>query len=192
MANGTLKVENIQTSSGSGTITLGQSGETITVPTGVTVGGLMSNTPAFQSFNNGTTTQSIPHSTWTEINIFDNEALDTDNCFNTSNGRFTPNVAGKYFLNASVFCVNGIAAGFNSIAIVKNGSVNLNTTNELAYITRLATGDSELRVSGFLSMNGSTDYVSVFVNQQVGATLTFGGNSAASTFYFSGYKLIGA
>ena len=30
MANGTLKVSNIQTSSGSGTITLGQSGETIT------------------------------------------------------------------------------------------------------------------------------------------------------------------
>ena len=30
MANGTLKVQNIQTSSGSGTITLGQSGETIT------------------------------------------------------------------------------------------------------------------------------------------------------------------
>lgn len=29
MANGTLKVENIQTSSGSGTITLGQSGETL-------------------------------------------------------------------------------------------------------------------------------------------------------------------
>ena len=30
MANGTLKVSNIETSSGSGTITLGQSGETIT------------------------------------------------------------------------------------------------------------------------------------------------------------------
>jgi len=30
MANGTLKVQNIQTSSGTGTITLGQSGETIT------------------------------------------------------------------------------------------------------------------------------------------------------------------
>jgi hypothetical protein len=37
MANGTLKVENIQTSSGSGTITLGQSGETITVPSGATL-----------------------------------------------------------------------------------------------------------------------------------------------------------
>jgi hypothetical protein len=31
MANGTLKVSNIQTSSGSGTITLGQSGETVNV-----------------------------------------------------------------------------------------------------------------------------------------------------------------
>ena len=36
MANGTLKVSNIQTSSGTGTITLGQSGETITVPSGCT------------------------------------------------------------------------------------------------------------------------------------------------------------
>jgi hypothetical protein len=29
MANGTLKVSNIETSSGSGTITIGQSGETV-------------------------------------------------------------------------------------------------------------------------------------------------------------------
>jgi len=36
MANGTLKVSNIETSSGSGTITIGQSGETITVPSGAT------------------------------------------------------------------------------------------------------------------------------------------------------------
>ena len=40
MANGTLKVSNIQTSSGSGTITIGQSGETIA--------GIVTNTPSFQ------------------------------------------------------------------------------------------------------------------------------------------------
>lgn len=40
MANGTLKVSNIQTSSGSGTITIGQSGETVTIPTGVTMTGM--------------------------------------------------------------------------------------------------------------------------------------------------------
>ena len=37
MADGILKVGTITTSSGSGTITLGQSGETITVPSGVTL-----------------------------------------------------------------------------------------------------------------------------------------------------------
>jgi len=37
MADGTLKVGTITTSSGSGTITLGQSGETISVPSGVTL-----------------------------------------------------------------------------------------------------------------------------------------------------------
>ena len=37
MANGTLKVSNIQTSSGSGTITIGQSGETVTIPSGATI-----------------------------------------------------------------------------------------------------------------------------------------------------------
>ena len=36
MADGTLKVGTITTSSGSGTITLGQSGETVTVPSGAT------------------------------------------------------------------------------------------------------------------------------------------------------------
>jgi hypothetical protein len=37
MANGTLKVSNIQTSSGSGTITIGQSGETVSIPSGCTI-----------------------------------------------------------------------------------------------------------------------------------------------------------
>ena len=37
MADGTLKVGTITTSSGSVTITLGQSGETVTIPSGVTL-----------------------------------------------------------------------------------------------------------------------------------------------------------
>ena len=39
MANGILKVGDIQTSSGSGTINIGQSGETVNFPSGVTVSG---------------------------------------------------------------------------------------------------------------------------------------------------------
>ena len=40
MANGTLKVSNIETSSGSGTITLGQSGETVTIASGASQTGI--------------------------------------------------------------------------------------------------------------------------------------------------------
>jgi hypothetical protein len=40
MADGTLKVGTITTSSGSGTITLGQSGETVNIPSGVTMSGM--------------------------------------------------------------------------------------------------------------------------------------------------------
>ena len=40
MADGTLKVGTIITSSGSGTITLGQSGETVTIPSGASTSGL--------------------------------------------------------------------------------------------------------------------------------------------------------
>ena len=40
MADGTLKVGTITTSSGSGTITLGHSGETVSVPSGVTMSGM--------------------------------------------------------------------------------------------------------------------------------------------------------
>ena len=69
MANGTLKVSNIETSSGSGTITLGQSGETITIPSGATVSGAGANTPSFFAYLGGSGGQSISDNTITKITI---------------------------------------------------------------------------------------------------------------------------
>ena len=68
MANGTLKVSNIQTSSGSGTITLGQSGETIAL--GATTNNLL--TPTF--FIIKSATQAISASTLTKV-TFDGTLL---------------------------------------------------------------------------------------------------------------------
>ena len=53
MADGTLKVGQITTSSGSGTITLGQSGETVNIPSGTTVSGAGASTPAFLASSSG-------------------------------------------------------------------------------------------------------------------------------------------
>ena len=51
MADGTLKVGTITTSSGSGTITLGQSGETVDMSNGtMTLNSSMKMTPAFQAY----------------------------------------------------------------------------------------------------------------------------------------------
>ena len=65
MADGTLKVGTITTSSGSGTITLGQSGETIALASGAEVSGFTGqNYPAFEAYlgsdqtvTSGTTTK---------------------------------------------------------------------------------------------------------------------------------------
>ena len=102
MADGTLKVGTITTSSGSGTITLGQSGETVTIPTGATItnsgtangfGG--ANTPMFQANLSGN--QSLNAGATTKIS-FNTETFDTASAYNTSTYRFTPQTAGKYLI----------------------------------------------------------------------------------------------
>ena len=81
MANGTLKVSNIQTSSGSGTITLGQSGETVTIASGVTQT-VAVNTPAFSAYMDSN--QTLSNASFTLVN-YDTETLDTNSAFNTTN-----------------------------------------------------------------------------------------------------------
>ena len=94
MANGTLKVENIQTSSGSGTITLGQSGETIALGSGVTS---KMNQPAFKVTLDGDIT--LTDNTHTIV-PFDRVVLDTNSGYSTTDDRYVVPTggAGKYFI----------------------------------------------------------------------------------------------
>ena len=110
MADGTLKVGQITTSSGSGTITLGQSGETVTIPTGATVAGAMSNTPAFLASSSGEV--AVANTTETKITNYSVEILDTDGCF--ASNRFTPTTAGYYYIFGTVGSYpNWTAVNFN-------------------------------------------------------------------------------
>ena len=80
---GTIKTTNIEPIANNGTVTLGSSGDTFTVPSGVTVnmssatqtgvGG--DNTPAFKAYLSST--QSISNTTATKI-VFQTEIFDTD------------------------------------------------------------------------------------------------------------------
>jgi len=187
MADGTLKVGTITTSSGSGTITLGQSGETVDMSnaTQTGVGGV--NTPLFEA--GVTTEQNTSDNTWTKIN-FDKEIFDTDGAYDTSNKRFTvpSNQAGKYFIYSNT------TAGSNTnsdtidvkLAIYKNGSVYKRgyqdaRNNNIRYHQVSVAAIMELVVGDYLEMFIQVDPSSgtVEVRNQNDET-TFGG-----------YKLIG-
>jgi len=73
MADGTLKVGTITTSSGSGTITLGQSGETISIPSGAT----LTNSGTATGFGGGKVLQIVQGSTSTETRNNTNTLADT-------------------------------------------------------------------------------------------------------------------
>jgi hypothetical protein len=90
MADGTLKVGTITTSSGSGTIT---------IPSGDKMTGHMY--PAFQAVLSASQTGKSDN-TYFKV-AFDTEDYDTDDAFDTSNNRFTvpTGQAGKYFFHTS-------------------------------------------------------------------------------------------
>jgi hypothetical protein len=166
MADGILKVGTITTSSGSGTITLGQSGETVTIPTGATItnsgtatgfGG--TNTPAFAV--NIDAHQTISSATDTII-AMNQETLDTAGAFNLSNYRFTPQVAGKYaiYLTMVAFADANSRLQTTMCGIRKNGS-NLENHLAQAEVDSSSNNGKKMAVNShaIVTLNGSSDYV---------------------------------
>ena len=186
MANGTLKVSNIETSSGSGTITIGQSGETISIPSGVTqtnIGGLM--TPAFQGYYSSSY-QTVSDNTDTKLTI-DTEEFDTNSAFDTSTSRFTipSGQAGKYFLYTKFYTYSSNDTGRQArIYIYKNGSAIAQTENQY----RLTQDDivgSALYTSYTFNASAS-DYFELYGSLNV----TSGTDNRFQRALFGGYKLI--
>ena len=97
----TLKVDTILKRTGTGTITVGQSGDTISIPSGATLSVAGStitsanNGPAFQAYMSAN--QVISNDTDTVLQ-FNTEEYDTAGAYDTSTYKFTPQTAGKYFI----------------------------------------------------------------------------------------------
>jgi hypothetical protein len=155
---GTIKTTNIESISGSGTVTLGTSGETFTVPSGVTATGF--NNPAFEAYLGGSGGQSVSDNTVTLVTI-DTEVYDSDSAFDTSTYRFTPQVAGKYLVYGSVQNESGSGSNLNAsyLYFKLNGSNILETSNDYynnPIRADIITGDM------VVDMNGSSDYVELY------------------------------
>ena len=178
----TLEVNSIKPISGSSTVTLGESGDTIALASGASQT-LAVNTPAFHATMNAT--QSIAHATATKLN-FDTEVFDTDSDYDTTNKRFLPTVAGKFFFHASMLFNKASSVGGVQILFRKNGSDAVRTLQGHFY----GNDNQNYMVSGIISCNGSSDYVECFAQQDSGGSCNINNDSPFT--FFQGYKIIGA
>ena len=194
---GTIKTTNIEPIADNGTVTLGSSGDTFTVPSGVTItnngtqtgfGG--ANTPYF--FVRKSANQSVSSGAITKV-VLDVEDLDSASCFdNSTNYRFTPTTAGKYFFFA---CGRGYAnsgtLNYVNVMIRKNGTAGVgNSFVNSGTEQYTSPGNSDTASpSVILTMNGSSDYVEMYM--QVGGTSpNISYESNGNQTFFGGYKII--
>ena len=180
MANGTLKVSNIETSSGSGTITLGQSGETVTIASGVTQT-VAVNTPAFQVKK--TSTQSISSASFTKL-TWDAEDWDTDSAFASDKFTVPSGEAGKYYFQVTTEFANIDDGEFVQVLFYKNGSSQAGTTAR--WYAPGSNDDVRARTNVILDLSAA-DYVEAYVYHNEGSSQ----NASSSETFFRGYKLIG-
>jgi hypothetical protein len=115
-------------------------------------------TAAGPAFSAGGTTQSLSPSTDTKV-VLTTEYFDTASCYDTSTSRFTPNVAGYYFMSALAQYVGATTSGLFTLQFNFTGSFR-----ELAVHGGL---NQYMRQNiQFLTyMNGTTDYVEFYAYQ---------------------------
>jgi len=153
------------------TLTLGTSGDTVSIPSGVTIANAGTatgfgdaNTPAFRAIRTGSN-QTISNATTTKIQ-FNGEDFDTDNAYDPStNYRFTvpSGAAGKYFFHMSVL-INSFSGGtgagyYIKPMIYKNGSMVQQVQN---YDFRAGAKDMYGNVIVFLDLAVS-DYIEGYI-----------------------------
>lgn len=125
------------------------------------------NTPCFEAYLSSTSGL-VTNNVVTKVQ-FDTEIYDTDSNYdNSTNYRFTPTVAGKYFVYAQILMNQGGGSlNYSRIFIYKNGSEYSSRRMEQ---TTNPVDRQGLNISTVIDMNGSTDYLEIFGQAQGGNT----------------------
>ena len=201
-----VQVDTIDTRSGTSTmqigstntttINLGVSGDTINIPSGVTIanagtatgfGG--ANTPAWAVTMNGNQS-GLSQNAHTLVEM-DTELLDTDNAYTNTSGNYKFTVpsgkGGTYVIGALLYCNTQTVSQFR-VQIYKNGSrigrMNVNDSSNPDYPSAMI---------NIVDVASAGDYYQCYCyhNQSGGITLYGGdGTNAIHTHGFFGYRLI--
>ena len=182
-------------STNTSTINIGVSGDTVNIPSGVTIANAgtatgfgESNTPYFLARLDGN--QNVSDLTQTTL-IFDEEGLDSGSGYDTSNGKYTipSGEGGKYYFEVHAEGDGGGAGGliqvavyiFNGASEIARGSVNLDNTRgdimsaSASTLINCSAGDE-------ITCKGLVDNVS-------GSNTRFAGESGKNRTYFLGFKV---
>jgi len=120
--------------------------------------------PAFLVGSSGG--QTLTAASWNKIAL-NTETYDTANCFNPSTYRFTPNVAGYYQVSGNVSILATTASDTNILGFYKNGSEFVRGSRGAA----LASSNIAVAGSALVYLNGSTDYIELYVFSAAANTL---------------------
>jgi len=137
------------------------------------------NVPAFHAYRPDSYL-AIANDTYTTVSV-SNELFDVGSAFNTSNYRFTPQVAGKYFLYANVVWDGNINSQAG-ILIQKNQQFN---STDMRRNFNYATASSGVHVTGMFTANGSSDYFEYRLYQNSGSSVNI--MNQGSENYFGGF-----
>ena len=180
-----IKVNEIIKQSGS-SISIGESGDTINLAGSAYAAADMG--PAFFATLSADTSISDDTATKVQCNT---EVFDTDNAYdNSTNYRFTPQTAGKYYVfgYCQINAGSGLLNQFLS-QIRKNGSTVATSESDFLNDNNSRMGKE---VSAIIDFNGSSDYVELFVTGNVqSGTVSVKSDSGTKT-RFGAYRILGA
>jgi len=190
---GTVFVDNIkhQSSQGSGTITVGASGEKVDLGTGVS-GGTLTNIPAFHVFE--TTDQtSVTANTWTTVQM-DDTLFDTDSGFANDTYTIPTGKAGKYYFYAATRVLSSAAVNY-----LKRSFVRLLRTRDSTDTSMIQGGidirsnpayQNSIKISAILDCQAGDVYKIQGFGDVTSGYVTFANNSTQT--YFGAFRIIGA
>ena len=181
-----IKVNEIIKQSGS-SITIGESGDTVSVPSGATLNvagltsGLPDNTPMW--FVRKTSDQSLADNTYVKV-TWNTEDIDTDSAFASDKFTVPSGKAGKYYISAGVGFYDNTTQHHHYVLIYKNGS-NV-SANPTGITTTEDNTDRYWQTNNMIVDLAVGDYVEVYVLCDFGS-----GTGTMNNSYFTGYQLIG-
>jgi len=184
-----LKADNIQDADGnniinesSNTITIGASGDTISIPSGATIansgtatGFGETNSPNFHAVS--ASSQDLSNTTWTKITVLTTERFDNGSAYDASNSKFVvpSGEGGVYFFSGIYRVENDSGSAF--LKFYKNGSALNDWVTE-------SHGSSYFSVQqNILVSLSASDYIEMYAYINVGNT------NGITNISFQGFKV---